>query len=126
RGPFILPTTTPVQFDPPALKASIRKLLALEPERMFLTHYGLLEAPARPGERLLAMVDDYVLLAEQAAEGGDDDLMGRLEPALRDYLFAQAREHGVNLSDAALDDALGFDIHLNSQGLVVWLQQRTV
>ena len=52
--------------------------------------------------------------------------MGRLEPALRDYLFAQAREHGVNLSDAALDDALGFDIHLNSQGLVVWLQQRTV
>ena len=126
RGPFILPTTTPVQFDPPALKASIRKLLALKPERMFLTHYGLLEAPARPGERLLAMVDDYVLLAEQAAEGGDDDLMGRLEPALRDYLFAQAREHGVNLSDAALDDALGFDIHLNSQGLVVWLQQRTV
>jgi len=126
RGPFILPTTTPVQFDPPALKASIRKLLALESERMFLTHYGLLEAPARPGERLLAMVDDYVLLAEQAAEGGDDDLMGRLEPALRDYLFAQAREHGVNLSDAALDDALGFDIHLNSQGLVVWLQQRTV
>lgn len=126
RGPFILPTTTPVQFDPPALKASIRKLLALKPERMFLTHYGLLEAPARPGERLLAMVDDYVLLAEQAEEGGDDDLMGRLEPALRDYLFAQAREHGVNLSDAALDDALGFDIHLNSQGLVVWLQQRTV
>ena len=66
-----------VQFDSPALKASIRKLLALEPERMFLTHYGLLEAP-RDRRALAGHGDDYVLLAEQAAEGGDDDLMGRL------------------------------------------------
>ncbi len=124
KGPFILPTTTPVQFDPETLKASIRKLLALNPERMFLTHYGALDAPREPGERLLAMVDDYVALAEKAAPGDEATLLPRLESAMQDYLFAKARDHGVALSEGELQDALGFDINLNSQGLQVWLQQQ--
>ncbi|MEQ3724652.1 MBL fold metallo-hydrolase [Alcanivorax sp.] len=124
NGPFILPTTTPVQFDPEALKASIRKLLALNPERMFLTHYGAIDAPREPGERLLTMVDDYVALAEKAAPGDEGTLLQRLESAMQTYLFAKARDHGISLSDDALQDALGFDINLNSQGLMVWLQQQ--
>ncbi|WP_062810600.1 MBL fold metallo-hydrolase [Alcanivorax sp. NBRC 102028] len=124
KGPFILPTTTPVQFDPDALKLSIRKLLALNPKRMFLTHYGVLETPQEPGERLLAMVDDYVALAKKAAPGDDATLLQRLEAAMRAYMFDKARDHGVSLSDEALQDALGFDINLNSQGLMVWLGQQ--
>lgn len=124
QGSFILPTTTPVQFDPQALKASIRKLLALNPRRMFLTHYGAMDTPQEPGERLLAMVDDYVALAEAAAPGDDATLLPRLESAMQDYLFAKARDHGVALSEDELQDALGFDINLNSQGLLVWLQQQ--
>jgi len=124
KGPFILPTTTPVQFDPQALKASIRKLLALNPERMFLTHYGAMDAPREPGERLLAMVDDYVALAEAAAPGDEATLLQRLESAMQGYLFAKARDHGVALSEDELQEALGFDINLNSQGLLVWLQQQ--
>ena len=38
KGPFVLPTTTPVQFDPDALHVSIRRLVALKPEAMYLTH----------------------------------------------------------------------------------------
>ncbi|MGB1466695.1 MAG: MBL fold metallo-hydrolase [Alcanivorax nanhaiticus] len=126
NGPFILPTTTPVQFDPEALKHSIRRLLALSPERMFLTHYGMLEAPGEPGERLISMVDDYVALAEQAARGKEAGLLERLESALQKYLFAKAHDHGVALSEEELQEVLGFDIKLNSQGLKVWLQQRQV
>lgn len=124
KGPFILPTTTPVQFDPEALKHSIRRLLALNPERMFLTHYGMLEDPQEPGERLLGMVDDYVALAEKAAPGEEAGLLQRLESALQEYLFASARDHGVTLTEDELQAALGFDINLNSQGLKVWIQQR--
>ncbi|MZR64427.1 MBL fold metallo-hydrolase [Alcanivorax sp. DP30] len=124
NGPFTLPTTTPVQFDPEPLKHSIRRLLALKPERMFLTHYGMLEDPQEPGERLLGMVDDYVTLAEQAAPGEAAGLLERLESALQEYLFGRARDHGVTLSKDELQAALGFDINLNSQGLKVWLQQR--
>lgn len=125
KGPFILPTTTPVQFDPPALQASIGKLMALDAERMYLTHYGPVENPGTLGERLRGQVDDYVDLAERVAgEVGDDELEAALRTALRDYLFRQVREHGVRMDDDRLDAVLGMDLTLNSQGLAVWLRSR--
>lgn len=126
NGPLIMPTTTPVQFDPPALKASIRKLLSLDPERMYLTHYGMVENPKPLGEKLISMVDDFVDLAEgvAAADQGADNLEPALMDAMRDYLFRQAREHGVRFDDRRLNDLLKLDVMLNSQGLAVWLRQR--
>ena len=126
KGPFICPTTTPVQFDPPALKASIRTLLALKPERIYLTHYGMVENPQPLGERLLTMVDDYVALAETVAVTSDADALEKsLMVAMREYLFRCAREHGCEMSDEQLEAVLGLDIQLNSQGLAVWLQSRS-
>lgn len=125
NGPFILPTTTPVQFDPPALKASIRKLLNLNPERMYLTHYGQVTNPQPLGERLQAMVDDYVALAEKVALHADTaGLEAGLEGAMREYLFGKVREHGCGFDDQRLEQLLGMDIKLNSQGLAVWLRSR--
>lgn len=125
KGPFILPTTTPVQFDPTALQASIGKLMKLQPARMYLTHYGPVEDPGPLAERLRGMVDDYVDLAERVAGGvGDDRLEAALRSALRDYLFRHAREHGCELSDQRFDALLGMDLTLNSQGLAVWLRSR--
>lgn len=123
KGPMIMPTTTPVQFDPPALTASIRKLLDLKPARMYLTHYGPVENPAPLGERLQAMVDDFVALAEGVAANHDDDqLDAALKDAMGDYLFRAAREHGVTYSDEKLNKLLALDVMLNSQGLGVWLK----
>jgi glyoxylase-like metal-dependent hydrolase (beta-lactamase superfamily II) len=125
-GPFICPTTTPVQFDPPALKASIRTLLALKPERIYLTHYGMVENPQPLGERLLTMVDDYVALAETVVVTSDGDGQEQaLMTAMREYLFRCARKHGCEVSDEQLDAVLGLDIQLNSQGLAVWLRSRS-
>lgn len=123
KGPFILPTTTPVQFDPPALKASIRKLLALNPERMYLTHYSMVENPQPLGERLQGMVDDFVELAEEVADNSiAEDPVPDLMDAMRAYLFRKAREHGVEFDDERLEALLGMDVMLNSQGLGVWLK----
>ena len=38
KGAFIVPTSTPVQFEPDALHASIDRMLCFEPQQMFLTH----------------------------------------------------------------------------------------
>lgn len=123
KGPFILPTTTPVQFDPPALKASIRKLLALQPEHMYLTHYGRVDNPQPLGEQLLTMVDDFVALAEAAASTTDDDgLEGGLMTAMGDYLAERLKAHGCDLSGDEFQSTLGMDVKLNSQGLAVWLR----
>lgn len=125
NGPFIFPTTTPVQFDPEPLKQSIHRLLALEPERMYLTHYGLVENPQPLGERLLAMVDGFVALAERVEKQEEpDQLESALVSAMKDFLFRKLREHGCSLDDDRLMALLGMDIRLNCQGLRVWLQQR--
>ncbi|WP_203142787.1 MBL fold metallo-hydrolase [Marinobacter mangrovi] len=125
NGPFIFPTTTPVQFDPEPLKQSIHRLLALEPERMYLTHYGLVENPQPLGERLLAMVDGFVALAERVEKQVEpDQLESALASAMKDFLFRKLREHGCSLDDDRLMALLGMDIRLNGQGLRVWLQQR--
>ncbi|HPI61843.1 MBL fold metallo-hydrolase, partial [Zoogloea sp.] len=38
--PSIFPTTTPVQFEPEAMHASIRRMEAEQPTAMYLTHYA--------------------------------------------------------------------------------------
>ena len=40
NGAWVLPTSTPVQFEPEALRNSIERLLARDPEWMYLTHFG--------------------------------------------------------------------------------------
>ena len=40
RGPWIMPTTTPTQFDPGQLKASIIRLMQFRPRKLYLTHYS--------------------------------------------------------------------------------------
>lgn len=125
NGPFIFPTTTPVQFDPEPLKRSILRLLALDPQRMYLTHYGLVENPQPLGERLLTMVDDFVKLAERVEkQAGQEQLESDLMAAMEDYLVDKLREHGCHLDHDRLMTIIGMDIQLNSQGLQAWLQQR--
>lgn len=57
RGIFLFPTTTPVQFDPEALKTSIARLVALEPERAFLTHFGAIDHIPQNARSLIEQVD---------------------------------------------------------------------
>lgn len=123
QGPFIFPTTTPVQFEPEALKASIRKLLALQPDRMYLTHYGMVDEPDQLGEQLLVQIDDYVALARAAQTSvAPEDLEDELTSRLLAYTVRRAGELGCEYSEARLQEELGMDLRLNAQGLAVWLQ----
>jgi glyoxylase-like metal-dependent hydrolase (beta-lactamase superfamily II) len=119
-GPFLFPTTTPVQLDPPALHATIDRMLAERPARMYLTHYGAIEGDvAAFGAALHRALDEHVRRARAAPAGP-----GRHE-AIRAGLEAQLLEglarHGAPLSR---EEALGVfagDLDLNAQGLGVWL-----
>ena len=55
---FIFPPSTPVQFDPPAWHASIDRLMAMHPERMYLTHFGQLDEPVFYMNDLHRRIDD--------------------------------------------------------------------
>ncbi|BFI96167.1 MAG: MBL fold metallo-hydrolase [Rhodanobacter sp.] len=121
KGPFVLPTTTPVQFDPDALHASIRRLVALNPTAMYLTHYGRVEDVARLAADLHEQIDAMVALARGAH--GQPDRHATLTAALADLYAARAVAHGWTQGREALLSVLAMDIELNAQGLEVWLDR---
>ena len=122
NGPFILPTTSPVQFDPAALHASIDRLLALQPSAMYPTHYGRVEDVERLGADLHVQIDAMVELA-RAADGNPDRHV-RLVETLTTLYASRAAAHGWYGGHDALIELLEMDIELNAQGLEVWLDQQ--
>lgn len=122
RGPWMIAISTPVQFDPPALRASIQRLLQRQPRAMYLTHYGrVTDVPQRAAE-LLAGIDRLVALGQGLP--ADAQREARIAAALRCAYRADARAHGCPQDDAAIDAALDNDVRLNAQGLQIWLQRR--
>jgi len=121
RGPFVMPTTTPVQFDPPALKASVDRLLGFEPRAMLLTHYSRVTDVERLAGELLARVDASVATAR--AVDGAPDRHARLVAELGAQLVDQIRAHGCELPADRVRELLALDLELNAQGLEVWLDR---
>jgi len=129
--PFLFPTTTPVQFEPEAMQASIARLMAEQPARMYLTHYGCVEAPATLAPALLARLDETVAMARATAARVAADAAAETSGALEHALIAamaallrtQAQAHGCALPPAEIDALLAGDAQLNGKGLAVWLQR---
>lgn len=119
RGAFVFPTTTPVQFDPDDLHASIERMLSFHPVAMFPTHFGRVEDVRRLAADMHEQIDAMVAMAR--ACDGRGDRHSALLAALRDSYAQRARRHGVTLADDVIDDLLRGDIELNAQGLEVWL-----
>lgn len=119
-GAWIFPTTVPTQFDPPALRASVQRLLSFAPACMYLTHYSRITEVPRAAARLLAMMDAMVATARQhrAAPQRHAVLTHELSALYRASLAA----HGVEQVSRQLD-LLAMDIDLNAQGLGVWLDR---
>lgn len=117
---FVFPTTSPVQFDPVAMRASVDRLLSRQPEAMFLTHYGKVTGVPALGRALLSRIDAHVAIAKAAASAGDGRKQALLA-ALTAYLIDELRAHGSRLTHDQAVDVWGLDIELNAQGLEVWL-----
>jgi Zn-dependent hydrolases, including glyoxylases len=120
-GAFILPTSSPVQFEPEAMQASIRRMLEAGPEVMYLTHYGPVREVRRLAADLHEQIDAMVSLA-QACDGGADRHRA-LVAALSEYYLERAQAHRVPMDEAGVLDLLGMDIELNAQGLEIWLDR---
>jgi glyoxylase-like metal-dependent hydrolase (beta-lactamase superfamily II) len=121
RGAFILPTSTPVQFEPDALKASIARMLEREPAQMFLTHYSRVTDVPRLARDLFVQIDAMVAIAQAHAE--QPDRHARIADDLANLYTSRAQAHGCALTPAQVRELLAMDIELNAQGLAVWLDK---
>jgi glyoxylase-like metal-dependent hydrolase (beta-lactamase superfamily II) len=121
RGPFIMPTTTPVQFDPQALHASINRLMDYGPRRMILMHFGPVQDLERLARELHASIVEFVRIARRHPSAPDRS--ARIGDEMFRYLSVRLDEHGFTGDLARRRELLSDDVTLNTQGLVVWLDR---
>ncbi len=123
---FLLPTTSPVQFDPPALHASIDRVMSFNPETLYLTHFG----GVHPDETMIAglheQIDAMVEITQLAAQRTElgPRFESELSAQILQYLLERCHTVFPAASEADLQEWLPFDAELNAQGLAFWWRYR--
>ncbi len=101
------PTTSPTQFDPDAMRATIEKILALDPERVLVGHFGVVKNISDHAARVLEQMEACVRIAEAVPPGPDR---------------AQRIEKDIaKLQSEPFREDYAFDFKLNAMGLGHWL-----
>lgn len=124
HGAFIVPTTTPTQFDPEQLLGSIQRIVELGPEAVYLTHFGRVTGISKLATALREQIQRFVELASEYDAANDSDREQRFRSALRAYTVQRASSHGVEDAAAEVDTVLGADLELNLRGLIAWLDRK--
>lgn len=126
-GAWVMPTTTPVQFEPEALKHSIGRLVEADPQCVYLTHYSRIDQPRHHARRLLRLIDEMMEIGHTHAAKAAPERHEIYKAALRECLLADLRRHGVApalIDDGTADDWLALDVELNAQGLAIWIDKQ--
>lgn len=121
QGAFIVPTTTPTQFDPEQLIASVDRLLGYAPQALYLTHYSRVTDVPRLAELLKLQIHEFVKIARSHRAG--TNRFNAISADMRSLWLELLRRHGCTLTEARIDEVLGTDLELNTQGLIAWLDR---
>jgi len=108
-GAFLLPATTPTQFDPSAYRESIRTLARRAPAWLYLTHYSALAFDPRQ----VALLCDQLSAYEALGTGHGD----ALDAALRTCTGKALQTVTDERTAATLVEQLHMDLALNAQGI---------
>ena len=120
-GAWIMPTTTPVQFQPEALRRSIERMVGFDPDWIYVTHYGRIGDVPRLAALLLGQLEEMAAFARTTSRGPDRH--AALMRGLEAIHLKSLRAHGVTLSDERIRELLGLDLELNAQGIAIWLDR---
>ena len=121
KGGFVMPTTTPIQFDPVALKESVERIAALQPDCLFPTHFSRVNDVPRLKSLFIQQLDEMVAKAISLKNDANrhENLKNELFMIHAKYL----NEHGCRLPLSEIKDFLAIDLELNAQGIGVWLDK---
>jgi len=123
---FCFPTSSPSQFDPEALHASIERIAALKPGAIYVTHYAQVTDVPRIAADLHRLIDEHAALAGRAAADGlaGDARHRFLKDGVGALILAERDRQGWRLSDAEALRVFEIDHELNAQGLANYIDGR--
>ena len=117
---FSFPTTSPSQFDPPALHRSIDRMLAFGPQAVYVTHFGRLTNLTVLAADLHRLIDAHAELGERHRHAGAERKHLLVE-GVSSLVLAERARQGWRLPSEKVLEVFALDIELNAQGLESWL-----
>ncbi len=122
QGALGVPTTTPTQFDPVQLIASIDRLMATGPRAAYLMHYSRITGLPAIAASLKAQIPEFAAMALRHADARDP--YAAIYADMRALWIRLAQGHGLAEPQVSVDEYLSKDLDLNTQGLIAWLQRQ--
>lgn len=117
---YIMPTTSPVQWDPVAHHGSVDMMLARRPEAIYVTHYSQVRDVPRLGADLHRLIDAHRDVALAHKDDGPAR-HERLRQGVTEIILREAERYRWPFSRERVLEVLDLDIELNAQGLGCWL-----
>ena len=117
---FAFPTTSPSQFDPPALHRSIDRMLSHGPAALYITHFGRLTNPTALGADLHRLIDAHAALGERHRHAGAERKR-LLKEGVSALVLAERERQGWRFTSEKVLEVFALDIELNAQGIASWL-----
>jgi len=114
---YILPSTSPVQFDPESLIESINRIMEFKPERVCLTHFSAIKPTSKVVNQLIESIHFVSDLAIKYAD--KNDAKSIIYKNMMEYFLKGLDEIGFRNNDFA-KKRLSLDIQINTQGLIYW------
>lgn len=118
---FIIPTTTPVQFEPEAWYASINKILEHKPKNIYLTHFGRVTEVEQLSRELKQGIKEYVEITKQYLNV--DDSESKIRSDIEMHLQKKLQEKYSKEEIVKHTQLLQPDLNLNAAGLKIWLSR---
>jgi glyoxylase-like metal-dependent hydrolase (beta-lactamase superfamily II) len=119
---FVMPSTTPVQFEPELLKSSVERLMALNPQYFYLTHFGRVEATANHAQQMYQSIDSYVSMARKLSQS--ENRHQDITDSLIANTLAELETYGSPIRLEKQRQLIEMDMSVNAQGLEVWLDKQ--
>ncbi|HQR03322.1 MAG: MBL fold metallo-hydrolase [Proteobacteria bacterium] len=117
---FVMPSTSPSQFDPVALHRTVDMIAAQQPAAIYVTHFGKVVDVPRLAADMHRLIDAHVAIGTRHRHAGSERLH-RISTDLNTLYEQEARDQGWAMQGETLLDFLAMDIDLNAQGIGIWL-----
>jgi glyoxylase-like metal-dependent hydrolase (beta-lactamase superfamily II) len=118
---WAFPTTTPVQFEPDAMRSTFSRLLEKAPVCMYLTHYGKRTNPAQMRFELDSLLHEVEALGRSLRDHPSRHVA--LRQGLISIYCLSLAQHGCQLGTEQVAVLLEMDVELNAQGMACWLDR---
>lgn len=119
---FYLPSTSPNQFDPAAMRASIERMQTQQLDALYFGHYGAAKHPQAALEQVLEWLEVFVEAGAAAYQHDEsaDQLAKRLAEPVRAYLT----ERGVGPGHRVMP-YIDMDLQVSAQGLLDYFRKQS-